>query len=191
MPRRVALIAAIVTSLLFCPTRLSAQQKYVGLSLCSAELQSPRSRLHIRLDRTQHAYVEYREMPTARLVMIVVYADDFDKDHCGSVRDAREFHYSKDGFDPECIELLHPENVVVGFFDQKFDPDHLERPALMRGPAVQSWRIDLKNLKFLPTSGQVTCVVPNGHANHGNDDGSDLATWAHQRVMKKNSLPVR
>lgn len=188
MPRRIVLIVAITASLSFFPMQLSAQQKYVGLSLCSPELQSPRSRFGIRLDRTQHAYVEYREMPPARVVMIAVYADDFDKDHCGSVRDAREFQYSKDVFVPECIELLHPESVAVGFFDQKFDPDRLERRALMRGPAVQSWRIDLKNLKFLPTSGQVTCVVEN---YAGANDGSDLASWAHQRVTKKNSRPAR
>jgi hypothetical protein len=188
MPIRLALIVAITASMWFFPMRLSAQQKYVGLSLCSPELQSPRTRYGIRLDSTQHAYVEYREMPTARVVMIVVYADDFGKDHCGSVRDAREFKYSKDVFVPDCIELLHPESVAVGFFDQKFDPDHLERRALMRGPAVQSWRIDLKNLTFLPTSGQVNCVVEN---YAGADDGSDLASWAHQRVAKKNNRPAR
>jgi len=114
--------------------------------------------------------------------MIVVFADNEFKDQCGSIRDAREFKYSHDGFDEECIEALHPENVVVGFFDQKFDENHPERGALFRGPAVKSWRIDLKNLKFLPTSGKVTCVMEN---RLGDDDGSDLAIWAHQRAMKK------
>jgi len=189
MLRSAALIVGTLASLSFFPTRLSAQQKYIGLSLCSPELKSYRSRLGVRLDRAQHAYVEYRELTTTRVVMIVVYADDFDKDHCGSVRDAREFHYSKAGFDPECIESLHPENATVGFFDQKVDLNHPERGALMSGPAVQSWKIDVKKLKFLPTSGVVTCVVPNGHSNNGNDDGSDLTTWAHQRVVKKTSLP--
>jgi hypothetical protein len=190
MPRRIALIVAIVTGLSFFPIRLSAQQKYVGLSLCSGELQSYRSRYGIRLDRMQHAYIEYRELPTTRVVMIVVYADDFDKDQCGSVRDAREYKYSPEVFIEECIEALHPENVVVGFFEQ-FDPDHPKRPALMRGPAVQSWRVDIKNLNFLPTSERVTCSVPDGHANAGNDDGSDLATWARQRVTKNNKQPAR
>jgi hypothetical protein len=118
--------------------------------------------------------------------MIVVYRDE--NDHCGTVRDVREFQNSHDVFDEECIEALHPEHVAVGFFEQKFDLEHPERGALMSGPAVQSWRIDLKNLKFSPTSGQVTCVVRN-HA--GDDDGSDLATWAHQRAMKKKSLPAK
>jgi hypothetical protein len=135
--------------------------------------------------------MEYRELPTTRVVMIVVYTDDFDKDHCGSVRDAREIRYSKAAFDPECVELAHPENVVVGFFDQNFNENHPERGALMHGPAEQSWRIDLKNLEVLPTSGRVTCSVPDGHANDGNDDGSDLATWARQRVIKNNKQPAR
>jgi hypothetical protein len=191
MPKRIALIVVIAAVFSVFPMRLSAQQKYIGLTLCSGELQSYRSRFGVRLDRSQRARVEYRELPTTRLVMIVVFADNDFKDQCGSIRDAREFRRSKAGFDPECIEAAHPGNVVVGFFDQKFDPDQPGPPALMRGPAVQSWRIDLKNLKFLPTSGQMTCVVPDGHANNGNDDGSDLATWANQRVTKKNGLPTR
>jgi hypothetical protein len=119
--------------------------------------------------------------------MIVVFREDDYQ--CGTVRDVREFRYSRDVFDEECIEALHPENVVVGFFDQKFDEEHPERGALMRGPAVQSWRIDLKNLKFSPTSGKVTCVVRN---LAGDDDGSDLAIWAHQRAIKtKRVIPMR
>ncbi len=180
MTSRISLNVAIVATLWLFPTRLSGQQNYVGLTLCSAELQSYRSRFGVRLDRKQRAYVEYREMPTARLVMIVVFQSVTDK--CGTVRDVREFQYSHDGFDEECIEALHPENVVVGFFDQKFDENHPERGALFRGPAVKSWRIDLKNLKFSPTSGKVTCIVEN---RAGEDDGSDLAIWAHQRAMKK------
>jgi len=182
MAIRFVVFIAIAAVLSFFPLRLAAQQRYVGLSLCNAELQSSHSRFGIRLDGTQHAYVEYRETPAARVVMIVVFADDFDKDHCGSVRDAREFHYSNDVFVPECIELLHPESVVVGFFDQKDDPEHVERGALMRGPAVQSWKIDLKTLKFLPTSGRVTCIAEN---YAGADDGDDLATWARHRTMTK------
>jgi hypothetical protein len=180
MTTRTSLIAAVVVIFWFFPTRLSAQQNYVGLTLCSAELQSPRSGMSIGLDRSRYAYVVYREIPKTRLVMIVILQDVNDR--CGTVRDVREFQYSHDGFDEECIEALHPENVVVGFFDQKFDEQHPERGALMRGPAVQSWRIDLKNLKFSPTSGKVTCVVQN---RAGEDDGSDLAIWAHQRAIKK------
>ncbi len=182
MLRAIVLIVVIAASLSLFPMRLSAQQKYIGLTLCSGELQSYHTRFGVRLDGTQHAYVEYREMPTARLVMIVVFANERDKDDCGSVRDAREFKYSQDVFDEECIEALHPENVVVGFFDQKFEPNDTKNVALMRGPAVKSWRIDLKNLKFLPTSGKVTCVLEN---RLGDDDGSDLAIWAHQRAVKK------
>lgn len=125
-------------------------------------------------------------MPTTRLVMIVVFRDHNYK--CGTVRDVREFHYSREVFNEECIEALHPENVAVGFFDQKFDEDHPERGALFRGPAVKSWRIDLKNLKFAPTSGKVTCVVENLACE---DDGSDLAIWAQQRAMKTKSQPAK
>ena len=182
MPKRIALIVVIAAVFSVFPMRLSAQQKYIGLTLCSGELQSYRSRFGVRLDRLQHAYLEYRELPTTRLVMIVVFADNEFKDQCGSIRDAREFKYSQDVFDEECIEALHPENVVVGFFDQKFEPNDTKNVALMRGPAVKSWRIDLKNLKFLPTSGKVTCVLEN---RLGDDDGSDLAIWAHQRAVKK------
>lgn len=117
--------------------------------------------------------------------MIVVYADDFDKDHCGTVRDAREFRYSKEVFVPTCIELLHPESVVVGFFDQKIDPEHPERGrALMRGPAVQSLKVDLKTLKFLPTSGRVTCIAENFA---GADAEDDLAIWARKRAVTNPS----
>jgi len=186
MTKRISLICAIVLIFWLIPTRLSAQQKYIGLTLCSKELQSYHSRFGVGLDRIQHAYMEYREMPTIRLVMIVVFQSVNDK--CGTVRDVRVFHYSHDEFDEECVEALHPENVVVGFFDSKFDEDHPERGALMRGPAVQSWRIDLKNLKFSPTSGKVTCVVEN---DAGEDDGSDLAIWAHQRAMKAKNQPAK
>jgi len=80
MTSRISLIVAIVAALWLFPTRLSAQQKYVGLTLCSAELQSYRSRFGVRLDRMQHAYVEYRELPTTGLVMIIVFADNEFKD---------------------------------------------------------------------------------------------------------------
>lgn len=186
MTRRISLLVAAIAFFWLLPTRLSAQVNYVGLTLCSPELQSPRSGMSIGLDRSRHAYVVYRELPKTRLVMIVIFQDLDDK--CGTVRDVREFRYSHDGFDEQCIEALHPENVVVGFFDQKFDEEHPERGALMRGPATQSWRIDLKNLKFSPTSGKVTCVVEN---LAGEDDGSDLAIWAHQRAMKKKNQTAK
>lgn len=185
MTRRISLICSIVLIFLLSPTRLSAQQKYIGLTLCSADLQSYHSTFGVRLDGRQHAYVEYREMPTTRLVMIVVLRGVNDK--CGTIRDVREFHYSRAQFDEECIEDLHPENVVVGFFDPKFDQNHPERGARMRGPAIQSWRIDLNNLKFSPTFGNVTCVVEN---LAGDDDGNDLAILAHQRVLKTKGQPA-
>src|SRR6266853_3391062 len=116
MPKRIVLIAATVALLSIFPTRLSAQQKYVGLTLCSAELQSSHpADFSAGLDRARRAFVAYREMPNARLVMIVVYPDGEYK--CGTVRDAREFKYSHEVFDEECIEIHNPENVVVGFFD--------------------------------------------------------------------------
>lgn len=67
---RITLLVAIALALQFFPARLSAQQKYIGVSLCSDQLKSPRSRFGIRLDGSQHAYIEYREIPTARVVML-------------------------------------------------------------------------------------------------------------------------
>lgn len=78
MPRRIALILAIVASLSFFPMRLSAQQKYVGLSLCSTEFHSSRSRFGIRLDRTQHGYRDLQlfraEIPFQAILMLYLWA---------------------------------------------------------------------------------------------------------------------
>lgn len=169
-----ALIAATIVCLSFCATRVCAEEKYVGLTLCSPELQSSRPDLKVGLDLMRHAYVVYRELPRARVVMIVVYADQ--NDQCGSVRDAREFRNSRDVFAGNCTDILHVEKVVVGLFDQKFDPEHPIRQ-LMRGPAVQSWEIDLKNFRFLWKSASwIICQIDTG-----SDNGDDLASLAHQR----------
>jgi hypothetical protein len=178
-----AVISAMIAGLCLSATRVCAEQKYVGLTLCSPELQTSRPDIRVALDRGRNAYVVYREVPKARIVMIVLYADQNDK--CGSIHDAREIRNSHDVFADDCTDVLHVEEIVVGLFDQKFDPNHPLRQ-LMRGPAVQSWKIDLKTFKFLWKS--TTLVTCRARTGIDDDSSGDLATWARDRVVNASGV---
>ena len=49
------------------------------------------------------------------------------------------------------------------------------------GLAVEAWRIDMKQLRFVPAHGRVTCKAAD---YAGSDEGGDLASWAKKRSVK-------
>ena len=101
--------------------------------------------------------------------MIVQYKKEWDD--CGTVRDIIETKNTATSFLFECVDDKDPGAVVVGTW----------KTPKVSGRSLQSWRVDLHNLRFVPIEHSLR-FVPQKLA--GNDDESDLAGWAKRRPRK-------
>lgn len=144
--------------------------KYVGYSGCAPEFKSALNHSGIRLDKTRRARLEAHRFRTGSVLLIV--QAEADTDPCGIVRDAIESRTTDTSFVWECVDERNRSAVVVGTWPAG--------QTASSGPAVEAWRIDLKQLKFERLPGPVSCSAPS---YAGSDDGSDLATWARKRVV--------
>jgi hypothetical protein len=149
----------------------NVRQKYVGRNGCAPEFKSQLNHSGIRLDKNQHARLEAHEFRTGTVLVIVQYNDDTDQ--CGTVRDAIESQPTDTSFVWDCVDKRNPSAVVVGTW-----PSGQQSTS---GPAVEAWRIDLRQLKFDRLTGSVSCSAPS---YAGIDEGDDLATWARKRAIK-------
>jgi TonB family protein len=90
-----------------------------------------------------------------------------DNDHCGMVRDLIEItHIAKD-FEFRCFDPQAPTDVIIG--------TSIRKGSIKPVTAIDAWRIDLKEQKFIETRHKVTCTA-EGWA--GEDDGGDLVDEA-------------
>lgn len=141
------------------------KQRLVGKSPCAPEIKSEFSDFSLRLDKTQNLTLLYRNLSTTKIVMIIEPGGSGD--HCGVIRDAVQIaHISKD-FEFRCFDPQLPMDVVVGTSIRKGST----RPVT----AIDAWRIDLKEKRFIETRDKVTCVAEGWD---GEDDGSDLVDEA-------------
>jgi hypothetical protein len=165
-------------ALLVCATALgqthglvNADRKYVGKSDCTPELKSAPGHYGIRLDGHQRAYLTAYNLKEAHILTIVQYKDDHDQ--CGVIRDVVQSHEKDDSFVWECVDSKIPADVVVGTWPAKHPT--------VSGPAIEAWRIDMKELKFHPLPNPVNCNAGN---YAGADEGDSLADWARKRAAK-------
>ncbi len=143
--------------------------KYVGQSSCKPELQS--DRFEIRLDKKQNAHLVTRRLEGKAIAMIVQYKSESDE--CGVVRDIVQSKASDVSFEPECVDPAVSTAVAIGTRETS--------ASTVSGYAIEAWRIDLQDLKFIRVRGKVECTT---RSYSGSDAGEDLATWAKQRVVK-------
>lgn len=177
--------AALLVGLLAAAGAAQAQdfkQRFVGKSPCAPDIQSEHSDFSLRLDKTQDLTLQYRDLSTAKIVMILQLSGSGD--HCGVIRDLVQIKHIAKGFEFRCFDPLASTDVVIGTSIRK----GTTKPVT----AIDAWRIDLKEQKFIETRDKVTCTA-EGWA--GEDDGSDLvdaakAYAAHHKQVPFASEPV-
>jgi hypothetical protein len=147
------------------------QRKYVGQSKCMPELQSATVSYGIRLDKSQKAYLAAYRIGRKDILTIVQYKANNDR--CGIIRDIVQSRKADSSFVWECKARMTPQDVVVGTWPAK----HPE----VSGPAVEAWRIDMKQLRFVSVHGRVACTAGD---YAGSDEDGDLASWAKKRSAK-------
>ncbi len=166
-------LLAFLLILLFAPLSIAADfHQYVGKSSCSSGLERGVGSYGIRLDKRQLARLEGRTSNGNKILMIVQYAKE--PDECGVVRDVIQAGNDRVHFVFECVNPKNFSSVAVGTW-----PNGFSRTS---GPALEAWQVELNPLKFVPLTGRVGCTLRN---YAGNDDGSDLVTWAKQRAKKR------
>ncbi len=171
---RTLLACVIIFFAVPCAKATDLLQKYVGRSGCAPELNSPLGRYGIRLDENKRAYLEAHVFKNETILAIVQHSSDTDQ--CGIVRDAIQSQRTDSSFVFECVDKKDLSAVVVGTWPA-------EHPSVS-GPAVEAWRIDLKELKFVRLSVPVACNAGN---YAGSDEGDDLAGRARKRAAKQEN----
>jgi hypothetical protein len=137
------------------------KQRFVGKSPCANDIQSALPDFSLRLDKTQDLTLLYRDLSRVKIVMIVQPNDSAD--HCGVIRDVVQItHIAKD-FEFRCFDPHAPTDVIVG--------TAIRNGSTKPVTAIDVWRVDLKEQKFIETADSVTCSA-EGWA--GDDDGGDL-----------------
>lgn len=163
----IVILASIVAT-----SQTDVEQKYVGKSKCLPELKSAREHYGIRLDKSQNAYLAAFRLKDQKILAIVQLMDASDR--CGVIRDVIQAQDVDSSFVWQCHDKKAPSDVVVGTWPAKHPKTS--------GPAVEAWRIDLKQLKFAPVQGVPVSCVAGYYA--GSDEGDDLASWAKKRAAK-------
>jgi hypothetical protein len=146
-------------------------KKYGGKSDCIPELKAASS-TGIRLDRSQKAYLTAYALGDASVVTIVQYHDDAER--CGTIRDVVQAEGKDDAFIWDCVDKRAPSAVVVGTWPAKHPK--------VTGPAVEAWRIDLKELRFIPVKQPSRFVRCSAPSYAGSDQGDGLSDWARKRA---------
>jgi hypothetical protein len=164
---------AVLAALLATASVAKAQdfkQKYVGKSPCSPDIQSEFSDFGLRLDKTQNLTLLYRDLskvkPKVRIVMII--QPRAENPGCGVIRDVVQITHIAKNFEFRCFDPQAPTDVILGTAIRKFGSI---KPVI----AIEAWRIDLKEQKFLEIHHKVVCSADGWD---GEDDGSDLVDEA-------------
>jgi hypothetical protein len=148
------------------------RQRYIGRSGCAAVVNSPGGHYGIRLYKEKRAYLEAHEFKNETLLAIVQRSSDTDE--CGIIRDVVRSGQGDSSFVFECVDRRNPAAVVVGTWPA-------EHPSVS-GPAVEAWRINLQELRFVRLHARVSCSAGD---YAGSDEGDDLADLARKRAVKK------
>jgi hypothetical protein len=146
------------------------KQQYVGKSSCTLNLKGEYGDFSLRLDKTRNSELRALDSGNTQIALIIEYKKE--RPGCGIIRDVVQIAHLVKGkhFEFRCFDSHAPTDVVVG--------------AVVRGygnvklvTAIDAWRIDLNEQKFLQTHDRVVCSA-DGFG--GDDDGSDLVDAAKQ-----------
>lgn len=169
--------AALLVGLLAAAGAAQAQdfkQRFVGKSPCAPDIQSEHSDFSLRLYKTQDLTLQYRDLSTFKIVMII-QASGAD-DHCGMIRDVVQITRIAKDFEFRCFDSHAPTDVTIG--------TSIRKGSTKPVTAIDAWRIDLKEQKFIETRDKVTCTAEGWD---GQDDGSDLVDEAKKYAAHHKS----
>lgn len=158
----------VLAGLLAITTVTNAQdfrQRFVGKSPCAPELQSEKTDFSLRLDKTQRTTLLYRDLSKIKVIMIVQPTGDIE--HCGVMRDLVEITYIAKDFEFRCFDPQASTDVIIG--------TAIRKGSIKLVTAIDAWRIDLKEQKFVETHHKVVCSAEGWD---GEDDGSDMVDEA-------------
>lgn len=160
--------------------RASAEDRwktYIGKSNCIPELSSPINRYGVRMDRAQKAYVMVYKFKDSEIITVVQYEDESgsDRKRCGVIRDVTQVQDKNSSVVWECVDRRTPAAVVIGTWPAKHSKPY--------GAATEAWRVDLKELTFIPVE-QAPKFVSCHPEDRGNDDGDGLSDWAKKHAGK-------
>jgi TonB family protein len=160
--------AAVLVGLLAAAGVAQAQdfkQRFVGKSPCAPGIQSQLSDFSLRLDKTQDLTLLYRDLSAVKILIII--QPNGSGDHCGVIRDVVQITHIAKNFEFRCFDPQAPTDVTIG--------TSIRKGSTKPVTAIDAWRIDLKEQKFIGTRDKVTCAA-EGWA--GGDDGGDLVDEA-------------
>src|SRR5882762_8954922 len=138
------------------------RQRFVGKSPCVADLKSEQPDFSLRLDKAQKTTLLYRDLSKSKILMIV-QATGRDPEHCGIIRDIVVLHRTQEDFEFRCFDPQAPTDVIVGTAIRKGKTKPVS--------AIDGWRIDLKNQRFVETQDKVSAALKDGAAK------TMAATW--------------
>jgi TonB family protein len=143
------------------------KQRFVGKSPCTPDIQSEFSGFSLRLDKTQDLTLLYRDLSAVKVVMII--EPNGSGDHCGVIRDVVQITRIAKDFEFRCFDPHAPTDVTIG--------TSIRKGSTKPVTAIDAWRVDLKEQKFIETNDKVTCTDEGWE---GEDDGSDLVDAAKE-----------
>jgi len=148
------------------------KQRFVGKSPCAPDIQSEFSDFSLRLDKTQDLTLLYRDLSAVKIVMIIQPSGSGD--HCGVIRDVVQTTHTTKDFEFRCFDPQSPTDVLIG--------TSIRKGSTKPVTAIDAWRIDLKEQKFIETRHKVTCTTEGWD---GADDGSDLVDAAKEYAARQ------
>ena len=171
----------VVILLILVGRRASAEdawRTYIGKSNCIPELSSPINRYGVRLDRAQKAYLIVYKFKDSEIAVIVQYQDDGnDRKRCGVIRDVTRVREKDSSVVWECSDRRMPAEIVIGTWPAKHPKPF--------GVATDAWRVDLKELKFIPIDQAPKFVFCHPKDGRGNDAGDGLSDLAKKKAKSK------
>ena len=150
------------------------RQRFVGKSPCATEIQSELSDFSMRLDKTQDLTLLYRDLSNVKILMII--QPRIPSDGCGVIRDVVQIARITKDFEFRCFDPQAPADVIIG--------TSIRKGSIKPVTAIDAWRIDLREQKFVETRHKVTCSA-EGWA--GEDDGDDLVDEAKKYAAHHKS----
>lgn len=150
------------------------RQLYVGKDPCALGIKGDYD-FSLRLDKTRNSELRDLVKGNASIVMITVYGQGGST--CGIIQDVVQIKIPNKHFDEpfkdkhfefRCFDVQAPTDVAIGTIVRKYKDIRVI-------PAIEAWRIDLKEQKFVRTRHKVVCSADGWD---GEDDGSDMVDEA-------------
>ena len=149
--------------------------KYVGKSGCSQGMSWAYGQ---RLDKTRGTYIFSKKLNNEKILMIIQLGNNVETektaDRCEIILDIVKSRDSSKDFAFDCEDMKDPSSIVVGTTDFM---------NVRSRWAIERWRIDPVEQKFIPITSRVVCRNVN---QAGNDyDDEDMVSETKKRTTQK------